>query len=121
MHSGCITGQNVRICGRIPQPSQICFVSRLSSAQHVSIQTTDDTSQHALPSHRATSSSLIETLTLNAMACLLTECCKQNASTLDGMLCCTCFCLQFWCTIKQVTRRLWGYAPKSSPSPLPLI
>ena len=35
---------------------------------------------------------------MNAMACLLTQCCQQNVSALDGMLCCTIFSLQYPCS-----------------------
>ena len=35
-HLGCITGQNVRICGRVHPESEINFVGLLSSAQRVS-------------------------------------------------------------------------------------
>ena len=88
------------------------FVSLFSSAQRAS---KTDYRRHVSANLAFASRDLIETLPLNATTCLLTEYCQQNISAPDGMLCCTCFCLQCWCTIKQVMHRLGGYAPQSSP------
>ena len=54
---------------------------------------------------------------MNEMTWLLTECCKQTVSALDGMLCCTCFWLQCWCAIEH---GMQSPAPQIDQYPAPL-